>query len=98
VPSILWECFRNVLVETVILPGEAVTGTFRLSTLSPGYDTKTLLVPGEYHFRFTFAAKACIASPDGAFCLVRPAKQPSIVSSDVTVQVPALRATHELSR
>jgi len=81
-------CTRNVLIETPILSGQTIEGTFTLATLSEGYDTRILRQPGQYDFRFTFHPDACIASPDGSFCLQRPSEQPGTVSNAASIEVP----------
>lgn len=83
-----WSCLSDFLIETKILPGDAVEGEFTLATLLPGYDTSPLRAHGEYHVRFSFWPSACIASPDASFCLMRPEKQPPVLSSEITVRVP----------
>jgi hypothetical protein len=88
VPQRSWLCSANRLIETVILPGGTIEGTFNLTTLRSPYDTKALKTPGLYGFRFTFKANACIASPDGSFCLQRPAEQPRVLSNTLQVQTP----------
>jgi hypothetical protein len=89
VRTLMWSCSRNFSVETAILPGQASEGTFRIATLGPGaYDPKVFQKPGEYDLRFRFMPSACIASPDGSFCLVRPEKQPMVLSSIISVRVP----------
>lgn len=82
------ECIMNVLIETAILPGASVEGTFTLPTLAPGYDTTELRRPGAYNLRFKFWPQACVASPDGRLDLVCPVKQPPILSNELTVRVP----------
>lgn len=78
-----WDCSMNVFIETPILPRQIVTGTFRLSTVAPGYDVTALRQPGNYSLRFIWTANACIASPDGSFCLTRPESQPKRVSTQI---------------
>jgi|GEM_PF-3535477 len=95
VQTILWFCSANVFVQTPILPGESIKGTFTLPTLAPSYDTSMLREAGKYDFRFTFTPKACFASPDGRFCLQRPEHQPSILSNEVSV---LLAGTGDLNR
>lgn len=87
-PTILWSCTMNVLIETAILPGATFEGTFTLPTLAPGYDTTELRRPGTYNLRFKFWPQACIASPDGRLDLVCPERQPPTISNELTVQVP----------
>jgi hypothetical protein len=79
-------CQRNMTIETEILPGAAIENIFRLPSL--GLDTSALNSPGTYQLRFTFFPSACIASPDGSFCLMRPQKQQPATSNIVVVQVP----------
>jgi hypothetical protein len=86
VPYRAWGCTMNVLVETQILPGGAIEGTFTLRTLRPGFDTSALQTPGEYQLRFTFWPNACIASPDASFCLTRPERQPTATSKEFTLR------------
>jgi hypothetical protein len=78
----------NVLIEKVILPGQTLEGTFTLRNLRPGYDMTSLQAPGVYQFRFTFWPSACVAAPDGSFCLTRPEKQPTIASRELTLRKP----------
>ncbi|HEY6464507.1 MAG TPA: hypothetical protein VIY69_00865 [Candidatus Acidoferrales bacterium] len=92
IPQISWICSSNITIETPILSGQAIEGTFTLATLAPGYDTSGLGEPGEYAFRFTFWPAVCVASTDGSFCVVRPEKQPPFVSNVVIVNVPELNA------
>jgi hypothetical protein len=87
VPNKDWSCTMNVLIETKILPGGTVEGTFTLGTLRPGLDTSSLRALGAYQFRFTFWPSSCFASPDASFCLVRPEKQPHVRSKDLTVDI-----------
>jgi len=75
----------NVLVETEILPGGTIEGTFSLHNLRPGYDASSLPAAGEYQFRFTFWPNACVASPDTSFCLTRPEKQPTVTSKELSL-------------
>jgi hypothetical protein len=86
-------CTANRLIETPILPGRAVEGTFTVRTLHPKFDTTVLQVPGVYQLRFTFLPAACIASPDGSFCLTRPEVQPSVVSKEITLRNPSPQPT-----
>jgi hypothetical protein len=88
VPISSMGCNENVFIETAILPGATIEGTFRLPTLAPGYDTSELRKPGLYNLRFRFWSHACIASPDGRFGLICPEKQPPTISNEVTVRVP----------
>jgi len=88
VPQMLWVCSMNVLIEKVILPGQTVGGTFTLLNLRPGYDMTALQAPGVYQFRFTLWPSACIAAPDGSFCLTRPEKQPTVASKELTLRKP----------
>lgn len=83
-----WRCTRNVLVETQIFPGGTIDGTFTLQTLRPGFDTSALQPPGEYQLRFTFWPNGCIASPDASFCLIRPERQPTVTSKELTFRNP----------
>jgi hypothetical protein len=87
-PQVSWSCTMNILTEQVILSGQALEGTFTLRSLRPGYDTSSVRAPGAYQFRFTFWPSACIASPDGAFCLARPEKQPPAASKELTLENP----------
>jgi hypothetical protein len=84
--DIPWICTANVCGETQVFPGGTIEGEFMLSTLAPAYDTTPLRSPGEHRLRFTFWPNACFASPDASFCLMRPEKQPSAVSQEITVQ------------
>jgi hypothetical protein len=86
VPSTAWVCSMNILVETEILPGGKVEGSFTLKSLLPGYDTSFLQAPGEYRLRFRFSPQACIASPEASFCLARPKEQPSVASKVLTLR------------
>jgi hypothetical protein len=61
VPQRFWVCTMNVLVETEILPGGTIEGTFSPHNLRPGYDASSLPTTGEYQFRFTFWPNACVA-------------------------------------
>jgi hypothetical protein len=90
VPYRAWVCTMNVLVETQILPGGAIEGTFTLRTLRPGFDTSALQTLGEYQLRFTFWPNACIASPDASFCLTRPERQPTATSKELSLRNPTL--------
>jgi hypothetical protein len=81
-------CNENVFIETAILPGATIEGTFRLPTLAPGYDTSELRKPGLYNLRFRFWSHACLASPDGRLDLICPEKQPPTISNELTVRVP----------
>jgi hypothetical protein len=88
VPNTPWRCTANVMVESEILPGGALEGSFTLRNLRPGYDTSSLQAPGQYQFRFTFSPAACIASPDASFCLTRPEKQPMVFSKELELAEP----------
>jgi hypothetical protein len=90
VPYRGWVCSANVRIETGILPGGTLEGTFTLRTLRPGFDTSSLQAPGEYQFRFTFWPDACVASPDASFCLTRPDSQPTVTSKELTLRNPKL--------
>jgi hypothetical protein len=72
IPVVQFSCNETVLLWQSILPGATLEGTFTLATLVPGYDTSALRNPGAYSLRFKFSPKACIASPDGKFCLNFP--------------------------
>jgi hypothetical protein len=72
IPVVQFSCNETVLLWQSILPGATLEGTFTLATLVPGYDTSALRNPGAYGLRFKFSPKACIASPDGKFCLNFP--------------------------
>jgi hypothetical protein len=85
VPQIAWVCLSNISVDAEILDGGAIEGEFMLSTLPPGYDTTPLRTPGEHRLRFTFMSNACFASPDASFCLIRPERQVSALSQEITV-------------
>jgi len=86
--QIAWICSMNVLIEKVILPGQTLEGIFTLRNLRPGYDMTSLKAPGVYQFRFTFWPSACIAAPDGSFCLTGPEKQLSVTSKELTLRKP----------
>lgn len=86
VPVKLWACWNNYLVETKILPGGEIKGEFMLTTLAPPYSTVALRAAGQYQLRFIFEPRACIASPDASFCLVRPKKQPPVTSQQIALR------------
>jgi hypothetical protein len=88
VPQRLWECFRNVSIETGILPGGTAEGEFTLAGLAPGYDTALLRASGESQIRFTFHPYACFASPDAGFCLDSGSRQEQVLSRILTLRVP----------
>lgn len=88
VPYRGWFCSANSRIETGILPGGSLEGTFRLRTLRPGFDTSALQAPGDYQLRFTFWPDACIASPDASFCISRPDSQPTATSKELTLRNP----------
>ena len=90
VPYRGWVCGRNMRVETALLPGGTLEGTFTLRTLRPGFDTSSLQMPGDYQLRFTFWPDACIASPDASFCLTSPDKQPTVTSKELALRNPKL--------
>jgi hypothetical protein len=79
-------CTATFSAEAQIFPGGTNEGDFMFSTLDPGYDTTPLRSPGEHRLRFTFQPRACFASPDASFCLLRPEIQPPILSQEITVQ------------
>ena len=81
-------CTRNILVETPIPARGSIEGTFNLKTRLFLFDTSPLHAPGDYQFRFTFQPSSCFASPDGRFCLARPALQPSATAPDLTLRFP----------
>lgn len=83
--SELLGCTRNFIVETPILPGQIAEGTFTIPSLAPKFNTTSLYPAGAYVFRFRFQSIACIAAPDGSFCLVTPKEQPEVTSNEVTV-------------
>jgi len=85
-PYSSWVCTANIMIETGILPGGTLEGTFTLRTLRPGFDTSALQAPGDYQFRFTFWPDACIASPDASFCLSRPDSQPTVTSKEFSLR------------
>jgi hypothetical protein len=78
-PNRVWSCDSAIAFETPILPGGASEGNFTLR----GYGTSSLQTPGEYRVRFTLVPGACIASPDGRFCLTRPENQPTVTSKEL---------------
>jgi hypothetical protein len=83
---ILHDCIATGFIVTPILPGEAAEGNFTISQLEQRFNTAPLYPAGEYHFRFYFQPSACIASPDGSFCLERPKDQPAVLSNEVKVK------------
>jgi len=89
-----WVCTANIYLETPILPGGTAEGDFVLSTLAPGYDTSVLRAAGEYSFRFYFWPNACLASPDGTFCLRRPEKQEVVRSPELSLRLSAAAPVH----
>jgi hypothetical protein len=78
--------------ERVMLNGGSIDGYFTLRHLTPGWDTSPLRAAGTYSFRFTFISNACIASLDGRLCLVRPEKQATALSPEVTINATAALA------
>jgi hypothetical protein len=85
----IWSCTANILFERIIPAGGSIEGYFTLRHLTPGWNTNPLRAAGTYSFRFTFIPNACVASPDGSFCLARPKEQPAALSSEVTVNATA---------
>ncbi len=80
-------CISSVMLSEAILPGGSLEGGFTLPSLGNGYYDATKLEPAnEYNFRFTFHPSACIASPDGSFCLTTPEQQSPVVSREVVLQ------------
>ena len=70
-------------------PEDLIDGYFTLRYLTPAWNTNPLRAAGTYSLRFTFVPQACIASPDGRFCLVHPKDQPVAVSPEVIVHATA---------
>jgi hypothetical protein len=88
-PNLVWTCDSTMTFETPILPGGASEGNFTLRR----YDTSLLQASGEYRVRFTFVPGACIASPDGRFCVTRPENQPTVTSTELTLPSPEASST-----
>ena len=88
-PELAWTCNSNIYFERIIPAGGSIDGYFTLRHLTPGWNTNPLRAAGTYFLRFTFVPQACIASPDGRFCLVHPKEQPVAVSPEVIVHATA---------
>ena len=78
-------CTSNIFSEIPILPGGAAEGDLMLGT--PEYDTSILRTAGDYLLHFTFFPNACVASPDGTFCLTKPEKEEPVNSPEITVHL-----------
>ena len=82
-----WMCFRNAREETPILPGASAEKDFTFVSLLPFYDVRALRNAQGFRLRFLFDAPACIASPDGRFCITKAKRGSASVSQAITLPV-----------